>query len=77
MSRADEYRGPERRSGISEADAQRIATMAAKEAIADFYEATMDKVYADIGRGVVSKFLYGVGALVVAFAAYAKAKGWV
>lgn len=77
MTRAEAYRGPERRAGISEVDAQRIATLAAEQAIANVYDKTMDKVYADIGRGVVSKFLYGVGALVIGFAAYAKAKGWV
>lgn len=66
------YHGPERRSGISEEDCQRIAELA----IASVYEKTMDRVYADIGRGAVNKVLVAIGAVVVGFLAYAKAKGW-
>lgn len=77
MGRHD-YEGPERRRAfsISEEDAQRIAKAAAKEALAEAYEDTIDKVYAEIGRNVVSKALVAVGAIVFGMIVWAKAKGW-
>jgi hypothetical protein len=49
-----DYRGPERRSGISEADMERIADIAAQKAL--------DRVYADVGKGVLKKIALVVGA---------------
>ena len=71
------YDGPDRRSGVSEEDALRIAKLAAKQALEDAYDETMNRVYADLGRAVVQKALVVIGAAVIGFLAYAKAKGWI
>lgn len=71
-----DYRGSERRSGIPEEDAKRIAKMAAKEALAEVYQETLDNIYADLGRGVFKAGLVAIGTFIMGGLAYAKAKGW-
>lgn len=50
---------------LTEADIDRIAEQAAQRAL--------EKVYAEVGKSVIKKFLWIIGALAVGFAA---AKGW-
>ena len=50
---------------LTEADIERIAEKAAERAL--------EKVYSQVGRSIVTRFLWLVGALVLGFAA---AKGW-
>ncbi len=52
-----EYSGPERRAGISEADIERIAEIAARKAL--------DQVYAEVGKGVFKKLVWIIGASVI------------
>lgn len=52
------YTGPERRVGLSEADMEAIAERAAEKALA--------KVYSQVGRGVLNKAAWLIGALIVA-----------
>ena len=55
----DEYNGGERRRGLSEDDIERIAELAAKKAL--------DKVYLDVGKGVVKRLYWIVGSAIVGF----------
>lgn len=63
----NDYEGPERRSGLSEAQLDAIAERAAEKAIA--------KVYEEIGRSVVKKALLVIGAGTLAVFAYLKGSG--
>lgn len=65
MSELTERRQNERRSGyvsISEQDIENIAERAATKAL--------EKVYSEIGKSVVQKVLYLVGAVCIAVAAW-------
>ncbi len=53
-----EYHGPERRSGLSKTNVERIAELAAKKAL--------EKVYSEVGKGVIKKLAWLAGLIVVA-----------
>ena len=65
----DEYQGPERRlyPQLSDEQIERIAERAAQVAL--------EKVYTSIGKSVVSKFLWLVGAASLAVAAWMNGSG--
>jgi hypothetical protein len=65
----DEYQGPERRlyPQLSDEQIERIAERAA--------EVALEKVYTSIGKSVVSKFLWLVGAASLAVAAWMNGSG--
>lgn len=65
----DEYQGPERRQfpQLSDEQIERIAERAA--------EVALEKVYTSIGKSVVSKFLWMVGAATLAVAAWLNGSG--
>jgi len=65
----DDYQGPERRHRptLSEEQIERIAERAA--------EVALEKVYTSIGKSVVSKFLWMVGAAALAVAAWLNGSG--
>lgn len=67
------YSGPERRAEIplSEPQIEAIAEKAAEKAI----EKLTGDVYKAVGRSVISKFVWVVGASVCAFWLWAKGKG--
>ena len=52
------YEGPERRQGLSEEQIEHIADLAAQKAL--------DKVYSQVGRGVLTKAAWVLGAAFVA-----------
>lgn len=54
----EEYKGPERRRGLSEADIEHIAELAAEKAL--------DRVYAKVGKSVLNRAAFIVGAAVIA-----------
>lgn len=63
-----EYQGPERRAAVlSEEQIELIAERAATKAL--------ERVYAQIGKSVVTKALWMVGAAVLALAAWLKGSG--
>lgn len=61
------YEGPERRAGISEEQLEAIAERAAERALA--------KVYESIGRSVVKKMLWVLGAACLAILAWLGGSG--
>ncbi len=65
----DEYQGPERRQfpQLSDDQIERIAERAA--------EVALERVYTSIGKSVVSKFLWLVGAASLAVAAWMNGAG--
>lgn len=65
----DDYQGPERRQNptLSDEQIERIAERAA--------EVALEKVYTSIGKSVVSKFLWLVGAGTLAVAAWLNRSG--
>lgn len=68
------YDGPERRSHphIPEDQVEAIAERAAEIAI----EKVTSQVYQSVGRTVVHRFIWTVGALAVAALAWARKEGW-
>jgi hypothetical protein len=50
-----------------------IAERAAKKAV----EQMTNQIYMEVGKGVVKKALYLLGALIVGAGIWAKAKGWI
>ena len=63
-----DYQGPERRSGtLSDEQIEQIAERAAEKAL--------EKVYAQIGKSIVHKFLWLVGAASLAVLAWLKGSG--
>ena len=64
-----DYQGPERRasSPLTEEQLEAIAERAAEKAL--------EKVYASIGKSIVQKFLWLVGAAALALAAWMKGSG--
>lgn len=67
----------ERRKCLTEEDAERIATSAAEKALDAVYNKTIERVYAEIGKGVVNKVLVMIGAAAFGMLVWAKAKGWI
>ncbi|HEY6028602.1 MAG TPA: hypothetical protein VIV09_17030 [Pseudolabrys sp.] len=63
----DEYDGPERRRGLSEADIERIAEVAARKAL--------DKVYLEVGKGVLKRLSWIIGVSTVALLMWMGGKG--
>lgn len=63
----DDYQGPERRRGLSEADIERIAGVAARKAL--------DMVYLEVGKGVLKRLAWVVGAATVAILIWMGSKG--
>ena len=61
------YNGPERRGPLSDEQIELIAERAAEKAL--------EKVYASVGKSVVHKILWMVGAAALAAAAYFKGVG--
>jgi hypothetical protein len=63
------YEGPERRAygGLSEDEIEAIAERAANKAL--------EKVYAQIGKSVVNRVLFWIGAAALAVLAYFKGSG--
>lgn len=62
------YEGPERRSGtLTDEQIEQIAERAAEKAL--------EKVYAQIGKSIVHKFLWLVGAASLAVLAWLKGSG--
>jgi hypothetical protein len=61
------YNGPERRGPLSDEQIELIAERAAEKAL--------EKVYASVGKSVVHKILWLVGAAALAAAAYLKGVG--
>lgn len=57
---------------LSEDQIEEIAEKAAEKAIAKL----TNQIYLEVGRGVVKKALYLIGAFVVGAGLWAKAKGW-
>lgn len=64
-----DYQGPERRASfpLTEEQLEAIAERAAEKAL--------EKVYASIGKSIVQKFLWLVGAAALALAAWMKGSG--
>lgn len=69
MDREMDYQGPERRTGpsLTEEQIDLIAERAAERAL--------EKVYAQIGKSIVQKFLWLVGAASLAVLAWMKGSG--
>ena len=61
------YEGPERRAGLTDDQIELIAERAAEKAL--------EKVYSSIGKSVVHKFLWLIGAAALAALAYFKGLG--
>lgn len=57
---------------LSEEQIEEIAERAAEKAV----EKMTNQIYLEVGKGVVKKALYLLGALVVGAGLWAKAKGW-
>lgn len=72
---SDRYEGPERRvqAHITDDQIEAIAEKAAERAV----ELMTQGVYKSIGKSVVEKFFYIVGALSLALWLWAKKNGWV
>lgn len=67
-----EYNGPERRRmPLSEEQIEAIAEKAADRAV----KKLTDQVYREVGRGVISKFVWLVGAASIGVALWLNAKG--
>ena len=47
------------------------------EQVEKIKDAILASIYEDIGRSVVKKFLWAIGAAVVAFVLWAQSKGWI
>lgn len=58
---------------LSEEQIEEIAERAAEKAV----EKMTNEIYLEVGKGVVKKALYLLGALVVGAGLWAKAKGWI
>ena len=58
---------------LSEEQIEEIAERAAEKAV----EKMTNQIYLEVGKGVVKKALYLLGALVVGAGLWAKAKGWI
>ena len=68
----DEYSGPERRKiPISESVIEEIAEKAAEKAV----EKMTHLIYQEVGKNVISRFFYIMGALSVAAYLWLRAKG--
>lgn len=68
MSEKDNWDGNERRStALTESQIEAIAERAA--------EVALEKVYASVGKSVINKFLWLVGAAALAVYAYMQGKG--
>ena len=63
----DVYRGAERRSG---SERRRLTTEEINEIAIVAANIAMDHVYAELGKGVVKKFLWVVGIVVVSLAVW-------
>ena len=63
----DGYRGAERRSG---SERRRLTTEEINEIAIVAANIAMDHVYAELGKGVVKKFLWVVGIVVVSLAVW-------
>jgi hypothetical protein len=61
------YEGPERRAALTDEQIELIAERAAEKAL--------EKVYASVGRSVIQKFLWVLGASALAALAYFKGLG--
>jgi hypothetical protein len=61
------YAGPERRSALSEEQIELIAEKAAEKAL--------QKVYAQVGRGIVNKLFLVIGACVIGILLWMGGKG--
>ena len=57
---------------LSEEQIEEIAERAAEKAV----EKMTNQIYLEVGKGVVKKALYLIGAFVVGAGIWAKAKGW-
>lgn len=68
------YHGPERRAQVHLTDAQieSIAKRAAEKAV----EQMTQQAYMAVGKGVIGKLLWIVGAAAVGFGIWAAKKGW-
>lgn len=58
---------------LSEEQIEEIAERAAEKAV----EKMTNQIYLEVGKGVVKKALYLLGAFVVGAGLWAKAKGWI
>lgn len=58
---------------LTDAQIDKIAEKAADRAVAKI----TDQVYREVGKGVISRFTWIVGALAVATFIYAKTQGWI
>ena len=58
---------------LSEEQIEEIAERAAEKAV----EKMTNQIYLEVGKGVVKKALYLLGAIVVGAGLWAKAKGWI
>lgn len=58
---------------LSEEQIEEIAERAAEKAV----EKMTNQIYLEVGKGVVKKALYLIGAFVVGAGLWAKAKGWI
>jgi hypothetical protein len=71
----DAYQGPERRKEVHITDAQieRIAAQAAEKAV----QHVLDTGYRVVGRNVIEKGIWLVGAVSCGLFAYFASKGWI
>jgi hypothetical protein len=58
---------------LTDEQIEEIAERAAKKAV----EQMTNQIYMEVGKGVVKKALYLLGALIVGAGIWAKAKGWI
>ena len=58
---------------LTDEQIEEIAERAAKKAV----EQMTNQIYMEVGKGVVKKALYLLGALIVNAGIWAKAKGWI
>lgn len=70
-----DYSGPERRreAHLTDAQMESIADMAATKAV----QKMTDNAFKAIGKSVVEKFFYAVGALTLGALFFAQTKGWI
>ena len=74
----DTYQGPERRTAVvhlvlTEEHAEKIAEKAAEIAV----KKMADEVYKQVGKGVISKSLWVIGALATGLFFWAKSQGYI
>lgn len=58
---------------LTDEQIEEIAERAAKKAV----EQMTNQIYMEVGKGVVKKALYLLGAIIVGAGIWAKAKGWI